>query len=111
MNYPHLTSLFPPGPPSAHLPINTPVWEVLHWDSSTKAGTPDWVMGVNPALALLSPPYAVIGFRYPVYLFIYSHQVSVLPCYAVDLLTVLGIVRDSDRLIVALTWPGAQGSS
>ena len=42
MNYPHLTFLFPLGPPSAHLlPINTPVREVLHWESSTKAGTPD----------------------------------------------------------------------
>ena len=112
MNYPHLTFLFPPGPPSAHLlPINTPVREVLHWESSTKAGTPDWVIGVTTDLALASPPYAVIGFRYPVHLFIHSHQVSVLPCSSVDPLTVLGVVRDSERLIVALTWPGAQGSS
>ena len=91
----------------AHLPLTPSHLGSSSQKSSAKLGTLDQLIGISPDLTLASPLSAVIGFPSPVHhLYI---PTSRCPCsrYVVDLLTVLGSVRDTEGLrmsSVALTW-------
>ena len=75
--------------------------------NSAKLGTLDWLFGISPDLTLASPLCSDC-FPKSCSSSLHTHlKMSLLPCFVVDLLTVLGCVRDTEGLrmsSVALTW-------
>ena len=91
----------------AHLPLTPSHLGSSSQNNSAKLGTLDQLIGISPDLTLASPLSVVIGFPSPVHLlYIPTSRCSCSP-YVVDLLTVLGSVRDTEGLrmsSMALTW-------